>query len=152
MTATPDHPHTGTAAPRHRPRLQPGHSNGPAERAEDRAAAIAAKLAAAFAGESVRTLEALAAVEANRPRTRRRIDPAMAARNLDPARLRQCRRIARRALAGTLSTEAATAVAYHRDSAQPAWTQGRETVAEVDGFVFYGPSASAERARGGAIR
>jgi spore germination cell wall hydrolase CwlJ-like protein len=54
----------------------------------------------------------------------------------------RCRRIARRILAGTVRTPAFDAVAYHRESARPAWASGRTPVAEVGDFVFYASVSS----------
>ncbi len=124
-------------------RLTPLYPGPPDADAADAATRIAARLATAYHGESVRTLEALAAAEANRLARRA---PARFARTAeldraDPERLGRCRRIARRALAGTLATPVAGAAAYHRETARPAWAEGRKPLAEVAGFVFHARAA-----------
>jgi len=135
------------AAANTRPRrLTPLYAGPPDSAAADAATRIAARLAAACDGESVRALEALAAAEVNRLR-RRGPDRFARAAELDaaePARLARCRRIARRALAGTLATPAASAVAYHRESARPPWAAQRKPVAEIGGFVFHAPDTEPE--------
>jgi hypothetical protein len=126
-------------------RLTPQHGGGASPQPPALAHAIAIRLAVAHHGESVRTLEALAAAEANR---RRRCSgvPAVddgAAAALDATRFARCRRIARRVLAGTTATPADRAAAYHRETARPAWAAGRTPVAELGDFVFYAPDSGA---------
>ena len=143
----------GRTATAQRPRRLTPLYPGPADAgAADAATRIAARLAAAYHGESVRTLEALAVAEANRLARR---DPARFARptELDaaePGRLARCRRIARRALAGTLATPATGSAAYHREGARPDWAEGRTPLTEVAGFVFYAPDDAAPLPAGAA--
>jgi hypothetical protein len=109
---------------------------------------IARRLVTTFAGEPVRTLEAIAAAEVNRIAARGAGAPVpgdgtaeLPGGHGQSALDRQCRRIVRRAVAGSLDTPAAGAVAYHRDTAQPHWARGRRVVAELGGFVFLGPAS-----------
>jgi len=135
-----------TALRRTRPRrLTPHRPGGTPPDPSKLATRIAAHLATAHHGESVRTLEALAAAEANRlHRQSARADHAAGEPGLaDPAHLARCRRIAKRVLAGTTSTPADAAAAYHRESARPAWAAGRTPIAEVGDFVFYAPESGA---------
>jgi spore germination cell wall hydrolase CwlJ-like protein len=56
-----------------------------------------------------------------------RDDPAMAV----------CRRVAARALAGTLPDPTGGATHFHDALALPGWALGRPAVAEIGGFCFY---------------
>jgi N-acetylmuramoyl-L-alanine amidase len=123
------------------------------------------------AGESVRGIEALAAVVMNRAALLpgRSIDDSC--RGFDcwsddnPSRTRMlglktatqggaasaaellfttCLRIARRAVAGLLEDPTGCATLYHDRSTLPDWTIGREPTAEIGNRLFYsGPGASA---------
>jgi hypothetical protein len=55
----------------------------------------------------------------------------------DPAALAACRRIARRAAAGTLPDPTGGATHWHDADALPGWALGRVPAAEVGGLVFY---------------
>lgn len=48
-----------------------------------------------------------------------------------------CRRIARRALAGTLADPTDGATHYHAKSVSPPWARGKSPSAEIGGHVFY---------------
>ena len=60
----------------------------------------------------------------------------MAAADAD-ARFAACRRIAARALAGTLVDPTGGATHWHATEALPAWATGQVPLAEVGGLVFY---------------
>lgn len=101
------------------------------------AEALAAWLYQAHRGESVRALEGLAAVAVARDGGLPR-----AVRPLPPEARRQpayavARRIAARALAGSLSLPFARARRVHRLGALPAWAAGLTPLAMAGGFVFY---------------
>ena len=127
--------------PASRPRLTPLQRPKAAAPPPDPAARIAARLARVAPAEPVRTLEALAVAEANRLRRRPPGAPAPPSEgepgSMAPTRAALYRRIARRALAGSLDTPAAGASAYHRAGASPAWAAARAPVAEIGGFLFY---------------
>ena len=115
-------------------------------------------------GESVRVIEALAAVLANRLQDgiARALHPALddrapsrrvatAVRRRPPLpveatlsveaerRFQICRRIARRCLGGSLPDPTGGATAFHRAGDHPAWAQGLLPIAELGPFLFYRP-------------
>ena len=99
---------------------------------------LARRLHARHRGEPVRVLEAIAAVLVARLR-RDGAPPAPAgsAPAGDP-QLPVCRRIARRALAGTAApAEAAGATGYHHADVLPAWARGRMPSGTLGDFIFY---------------
>jgi hypothetical protein len=118
---------------------QPGHRS----EADD----LALTLLMVAPDQNVRVLEALAACLVNRAsRTRDALPP----RSTNPARsaevtatgalaqkLEITRRIARRALRGSLADPTEGATAFHRIEATPAWSQGQLPVAIVGGFLSY---------------
>mgnify|MGYP002780522019 CR=1 FL=1 len=65
-----------------------------------------------------------------------------AAAEHDPAHA-ACRRIAARALAGTLGDPTGGATHWHVAEALPAWAVGQVALAEIGGLVFYRPRATA---------
>lgn len=60
----------------------------------------------------------------------------------DPAHA-ACRRIAARALAGTLGDPTGGATHWHVAEALPAWAVGQVALAEIGGLVFYRPGVAA---------
>ena len=107
--------------------------------------------------QNVRTLEALAAALV----ARRRAMPGDPSGDADPLaraglqearssfageRYELCRRIARRALGGTLADLVAGATAFHRIEADPPWARRLLPIAVFGSFLFYRPSASGETA------
>jgi N-acetylmuramoyl-L-alanine amidase len=118
------------------------------------------------AGESVRGIEALAAVVMNRAAlpTGRSIEdacrglPCWSLDNPDRSRMlglktgaglagellfTTCLRIARRAVAGLLEDPTGGATRYHDRSTLPDWTSGREPTAEIGNRLFYaGPGVA----------
>lgn len=101
------------------------------------------------ADQSVRVLEALAAALVNRARQPRR-DLELALREPPPAGFRDaattsalgsklplCRRIARRALRGSLADPTLGATGFHRLEGNPAWAHGLLPVASFGSFLFY---------------
>ncbi len=101
------------------------------------------------ADQSVRVLEALAAALVNRARQPRRDrDPALGepppARFVDAVtmnalgdELQLCRRIARRALRGSLADPTLGATGFHRLEGNPAWAHDLLPVASFGSFLFY---------------
>lgn len=112
------------------------------------------------AGESVRGIEAVAAVVMNRAATLAggSIDEACRGfscwNDSNPDRPRMlglkagagsvgellyttCLRIARRAVAGVLEDPTGGATLYHDRSTLPDWTRGREPIAEIGNRLFY---------------
>ncbi len=117
--------------------------------------------------ESVRVIEALAAVLANRLRDgiACALHPGLAAdrtapprrtlasgarralwRPIDPflsadseQRFQVCRRIARRSLGGGLPDPTGGATAFHRLGEHPAWAEGLLPLTELGPFLFYRP-------------
>lgn len=103
--------------------------------------------------QSVRALEALAAVFVNRLRVtpdspfdgneHRIHQPTSLREESAPfgapahARLQLCRRIARRALRGSLSDPTGGATAFHRVDASPDWSRRLLPVAVFGEFLFY---------------
>ena len=99
--------------------------------------------------ESVRVLEALAAALVNRVRQPRHdhgiglSEPPPAgfchttAANSDGEMLQLCRRIARRALRGSLADPTVGAGAFHRLEDNPAWARDLLPVASFGPFLFY---------------
>jgi len=107
-----------------------------AEVAVQAAEAIAGRLYA-HGDHPVRTLEAVAAAEANRL-----LDgdpPPDAAPAADDALGRVCRRIARRALAARRPAGIDGATAYHDAGESPAWARAERPVARVGEMLFYAP-------------
>jgi len=51
--------------------------------------------------------------------------------------LKLCRRVARRALAGTLVDPTRGATRYHDRDSAPVWARGRAPAAEIGGVLFY---------------
>jgi N-acetylmuramoyl-L-alanine amidase len=106
------------------------------------------------ADQSVRVLEALAATLVNRAR-QPQPDCDLALREPPPPwfhdaamvsapgdRLQLCRRIARRALRGSLADPTLGASAFHRLEDNPAWARDLLPVASFGSFLFYELSAS----------
>ena len=52
-----------------------------------------------------------------------------------------CRRIARRAMEGTLDDPTGGATRYHAEDAGPDWSQGRSPSAAIGGLLFYADTA-----------
>lgn len=110
---------------------------------------LASTLLTVGADQDVRVLEALAAALVNGCRhTGHRIDyalnePAAAAfagatANRDLGRKLQLgRRVARRALRGSLADPTLGATAFHRIDASPAWSRELLPVAVIGSFLFY---------------
>lgn len=103
-------------------------------------------------GESVRVVEALAAALVNdlRERPEEAIRDWSAAPGAAPGlaedgrtfdefdcRLALCRRVARRALRGSLSDPTRGANAFHRIEASPEWARGLLPVATYGPYLFY---------------
>jgi hypothetical protein len=101
------------------------------------------------ADQSVRVLEALAAALVNRARQPRR-DLEFALREPPPTSFRDattasafgdklplCRRIARRALHGSLADPTLGATGFHRLDGNPAWAHDLLPVASFGSFLFY---------------
>jgi hypothetical protein len=102
---------------------------------------LALRLYRRHRAEPVRTLEALAAVEAARLAARPPAGtPARAPLPAGDPAAGLCRRIARRALAGSRPPGLASAVRWHRAATEPAWARGRLPCAEIGGFLFYAAS------------
>ena len=117
---------------------------------------LTARLLALAGDQSVRVLEALAAVYANQGTMRSEesglSEHASPYRAMPPMDLRGasapapcldaqqliCRRIARRALRGSLVDPTGGAVAFHRIDANPSWARDRLPIAYVGPFLFYG--------------
>lgn len=59
------------------------------------------------------------------------------ARTPDNATFRSCRRIARRAVHGTLKDPTAGATHYHAVGDNPHWARGRAPAVEIGGHAFY---------------
>ena len=101
------------------------------------------------ADQSVRVLEALAAALVNRARQPRKgrgaglcEPPPASFRDAAPVsalgdKLQLCRRIARRALRGSLADPTFGATAFHRLGDYPAWARDLLPVASFGGFLFY---------------
>lgn len=126
---------------------------------EDRIEHLAASLIGIAGDQNVRVLEAVAAALANRYR---REDDGVPADGPDEAdllgsglaeapapwhgptseRLQLCRRIARRAVRGSLADPTGGATAFHTAEESPAWARHRFPVAVVGRFLFYGPTTS----------
>jgi hypothetical protein len=115
-------------------------------------------------GESVRVIEALAAVLANRLQdgiacalhsalddraspwrtgSAARRPPLLPIQSIlsveSEQRFQICRRVARRCLGGSLPDPTAGATAFHRQGEHPAWAEGLLPVAEFEPFLFYRP-------------
>ncbi|SDG53072.1 Cell Wall Hydrolase [Limimonas halophila] len=96
----------------------------------------------AHGDHAVRTLEAVAAAEANRVRRTRELpeaDPPPTGDRLAA----MCRRIARRALATRRADGIDGATAYHEAGESPAWARAERPVAQVGEMLFYDPAGSA---------
>lgn len=101
------------------------------------------------ADQSVRVLEALAAALVNRARQRRgnadlglsEPPPACfedaATASTRGQKLQFCRRIARRALRGSLADPTSGATAFHRLESNPDWAHDLLPVATFGSFLFY---------------
>lgn len=118
---------------------------------------LTTRLLALAGDQSVRVVEALAAVYANQRATRSeapglsehgqpyRAMPPMdlwggrAAAPCPDAQTLICRRVARRALRGSLVDPTGGAVAFHRIDANPSWARDRLPIAYVGPYLFYGP-------------
>jgi hypothetical protein len=110
---------------------------------------LASTLLTVGADQDVRVLEALAAALVNGCRqTGHRIDYALnepaaavfadATANRDLGRKLQLgRRVARRALRGSLADPTLGATAFHRIDANPAWSRELLPVAVIGSFLFY---------------
>jgi hypothetical protein len=109
---------------------------------------LASTLLAVAADQDVRVLEALAAALVNGRRHSGHVDPALkeppppafadaaASRDFD-RKLQLGRRVARRALRGSLADPTLGATAFHRIDANPTWSRGLLPVAVVGSFLFY---------------
>lgn len=110
---------------------------------------LALTLLAIGGDQNVRVLEALAATFMNRAQ-RQIDDPELVASercgfSFDGVahadelgrRLELCRRIARRAVRGSLADPTQGATAFHRLDANPAWSRHRLPVATFGSFLFY---------------
>ena len=109
---------------------------------------LALTLLATAADQDVRVFEALAATLLRGAR-RARQDLASALRELActpfpgaasvdfSPKLELCRRIARRALHGSLRDPAPGATAFHRIGEDPTWSRHRVPVAIIGSFLFY---------------
>lgn len=128
-----------------RPEVVPApqrHHRGPVE-------SFALTLLTAGAGQSVRVLEALAAALVNHARRPSgSTDPGLSepppANFGDAAAVRDysqqlqlCRRVARRALGGSLADPTSGATAFHRLEGDPAWARDLLPVAAFGSFLFY---------------
>jgi N-acetylmuramoyl-L-alanine amidase len=114
---------------------------------------LAFTLLAIAAEESVRTMEALAACLTNRARRAPAAGarPEAAAPLAKPAthgdlrrKLEVGRRIARRALHGSLADPTQGATAFHRADATPGWARSLLPVAIFGHFLFYRPPTDVE--------
>ena len=125
---------------------------------------LALALLAMAADQDVRVFEALAATLVRQAR-RARQDlasvlqgltcspfPGVAAIDDFGRKLELCRRIARRALHGSLLDPAPGATAFHRIGENPAWTRHRLPVAIIGSFLFYDLAESARVAEANADR
>jgi hypothetical protein len=110
---------------------------------------LALTLLTVGADQSVRVLEALAAALVNRAR-QPRLDLELALREPPPAsfrgaatastlrsKLQLCRRIARRALRGSLADPTLGATGFHRLEGNPAWAHDLLPIASFGSFLFY---------------
>lgn len=115
---------------------------------------LSARLLALGGQESVRVIEAIAAVHANQrligsksatglseAALPYRAGPCQGegASRCDAAQPGICRRIARRALRGSLIDPTGGAIAFHRIDDNPGWARDRLPIAYVGRFLFYGP-------------
>lgn len=136
-------------------------SDRPPSPTEDRIEHLAALLTALAGDQNVRVLEALAAALANRYRQE---DDGVALDGPDAAgllgcglaeapapwhgpsseHLQLCRRIARRAVRGSLADPTGGATAFHTADESPAWARHRYPVAVVGRFLFYGRTSSSQ--------
>lgn len=110
---------------------------------------IAAALLHLASDESVRVIEALASTIANSLRSESDIDQPFAYERVrllqhrqytpgvDPTRIAIIRRIARRAMCGTLSDPTRGANAFHRAETTPDWSRDVLPSAVFGPFIFY---------------
>jgi hypothetical protein len=109
---------------------------------------LAMTLLTVGADQDVRVLEALAAALVNGcPHTGHRIDHALneppaapfahAAASYCSRKLQLGRRVARRALRGSLADPTLGATAFHRIDVNPAWSRELLPVAVIGSFLFY---------------
>lgn len=113
--------------------------------------ALAQRLLRLGSDQSVRVIEALAAALINRGAqdnvaddddregalARWGLQEAAAPFEHDPQRLQLCRRIARRALRGSLADPTRGATAFHRIDTTPDWSRRLLPVAVFGSFLFY---------------
>jgi hypothetical protein len=114
--------------------------------------ALAQRLLRLGSDQNVRVIEALASALINRAAQENHVaddddrESALAARGLqeaaapfehDPQRLQLCRRIARRALRGSLADPTRGATAFHRIDTTPDWSRRLLPVAVFGSFLFY---------------
>jgi N-acetylmuramoyl-L-alanine amidase len=120
--------------------------------AHDPFEALAQRLLSLAGDQSVRVIEALAAALINRgaqehgiaddddpegERAPRGLQEAAAPFENDLQRLQLCRRIARRALRGSLADPTRGATAFHRIETTPDWSRRLLPVAVFGSFLFY---------------
>jgi hypothetical protein len=111
---------------------------------------LARRLLRLGSDQNVRVIEALAAALINRGAQEndvvddddRESDPrglqeAAGSFEHDPQRLQLCRRIARRALRGSLADPTRGATAFHRIETTPDWSRSLLPVAVFGSFLFY---------------
>lgn len=109
---------------------------------------LAQNLQALAAGENVRAIEALAATLVNRRAADGGQAPSVTCMNglaeapapwlgANQAAASVCRRVARRALGGSLTDPTGGATAFHHIDATPDWARGRYPVAVFGSYLFY---------------
>ena len=125
---------------------------------------LALTLLATAADQDVRVLEALAATLLRGARRARQelasalqelaCTPCPGATAIDDfsRKLELCRRIARRALHGSLLDPAPGATAFHRIGEDPTWSRHRVPVAIIGSFLFYDLAAPEPLADANACR
>ena len=116
--------------------MSAAHHDAAAEAVE----AVAGRLYA-HGDHPVRTLEAVAAAEANRLRRQRALPDAPPPGS--DALGGVCRRIARRALAARRPDPVDGATAYHEAGESPAWARAQRPVTRVGEMLFYDPAPPA---------
>lgn len=138
-------------------------SDRPATPCEERIEHLAVALVTVAGDQNVRVLEAVAAALANRYRRQDETGHAAGPEEADllgpglaeaPAawdgqrceRLELCRRIARRAVRGSLTDPTGGATTFHRVDESPAWARHLLPLAVFGRFLFYG-SSTLPRAR-----
>lgn len=136
--------------------MLPEYGSGPAAARPERETALTLTLVDLAGDASVRVVEALAAALVNDLRERPDDAPegwSAAASSSSPSprglcedaraiddferRLGLCRRVARRALRGSLADPTRGANAFHRIEASPPWARGLLPVAEHGSYLFY---------------